>query len=187
VSIGPNVSNGGVVRINPTTHKIEQTFPIPFCQPAGLSKGPGNDFVVGCNTVFDTAGNLWSQTDAKTAAPIQVILNVSTGKAVPVAGVGASDEVWFNSGDGNYYTASSNSPLRPLDLNPPADSQGAAVLGVIDAEDKNLIQLAPTFTVPAVTLGQDRIPPAPRIRLPPTPATIASSCRWARTTSFPTA
>jgi hypothetical protein len=105
--------------------------------------------VVGCNTVFDAAGNLWSQTDTNTAAPIQVILNVCTGKPVPVAGVGASDEVWFNSGDGNYYTASSNSPLRPLDLNPPADSQGAAVLGVIDAEDKNLIQLAPTFTVPA--------------------------------------
>jgi secreted PhoX family phosphatase len=149
--IGANPSSGGVVRINPTTHQIEQTFPIPFCQPAGLSKGPDNDFVVGCNTVFDAAGNLWSQTDANTAAPIQVILNVSTGKPVPVAGVGASDEVWFNSGDGNYYTASSNSPLRPLDLNPPADSQGAAVLGVIDAEDKNLIQLAPTFTVPAVT------------------------------------
>jgi hypothetical protein len=94
---------------------------------------------------------LWSVTDANTAAPIQVILNVSTGNVHQVDGVGVGDEVWFNSGDGNYYTASSTSPLRPLDLNPPADAQGAAILGVIDAEDKNLIQLVPTFNVPAVT------------------------------------
>jgi hypothetical protein len=89
---------------------------------------------------------VWDFTKTVTAAPIQVILNVSTGEVVSVAGVGASDEVWFNSGDGNYYTASSNSPLRPL----PATAQGAEILGVIDAQDKNLIQLAPTFFVPAV-------------------------------------
>jgi hypothetical protein len=148
--IGPNAPNGGVVRIDPATKKIDQTFPISFCQPAGLSKGPDHDFLVGCNTVFDTAGNLWTATDANTAAPIQVILNVSTGGVHQVAGVGVGDEVWFNSGDGNYYTASSTSPLRPLDLSGPADSQGAAILGVIDAKDENLIQLVPTFNVPAI-------------------------------------
>jgi hypothetical protein len=149
--IGLNASSGGIVRIDPTTHKIDHTFPISFCQPAGLTKGPRNDFLVGCNTVFDTAGALWTVTDPNTAAPIQVILNVSTGNVHEVEGVGVGDEVWFNSGDGNYYTASSTSPLRPLDLGPPADAQGAAILGVIDAEDKNLIQLVPTFNVPAVT------------------------------------
>jgi co-chaperonin GroES (HSP10) len=149
--IGANVANGGIVRIDPATHKIDHTFPISLCQPAGLSKGPRNDFLVGCNTVFDTAGGLWSVTDANTAAPIQVILNVSTGNVHQVEGVGVGDEVWFNSGDGNYYTASSTSPLRPLDLSPPADAQGAAILGVIDAKDQNLIQLVPTFNVPAVT------------------------------------
>src|SRR5262249_53269662 len=151
--IGPNASSGGVVRINTATNPptVDKTFPISFCQPAGLSKGPDNDFVVGCNTVFDTAGGLWTVTDPNTAAPIQVILNVSTGEVVTVGGVGASDEVWFNSGDGNYSPASSGSPLAPHDLPLPADSQGAAILGVIDAEDKNLIQLAPTFNVPAVT------------------------------------
>jgi len=151
--IGPNVANGGVVRIDPATHKIDHTFPISFCQPAGLTKGPGHDFLVGCNTVFDTAGGLWSATDTKTAAPIQVILDVSTGQTTIVPGVGVGDEVWFNPGDGNYYTASSTSPLRPLDLSPPADAQGAAILGVIDSKDKNLIQLVPTFNVPAVTGG----------------------------------
>jgi hypothetical protein len=99
--------------------------------------------------------------DTKTAAPIHVILNVSSGKTHAVAGVGSSDEVWFNAGDGNYYTASSGSPLRPLDpVGAPADAQGAAVLGVIDAEDKSVIQLVPTFNVPAVTTGAAQHPAA---------------------------
>ena len=149
--IGPNVSSGGVVRINPLTHKIEKTFAISFCSPAGLSKGPNEDFLVGCNTVFDTAGGLWSATDPNTAAPIQVILNVKTGDVDSIGGVGVGDEVWFNAGDNNYYTASSTSPLRPLDLSGPADAQGAAILGVIDARDEEVLQLAPTFNVPAVT------------------------------------
>jgi len=161
--IGANVANGGVVRIDPTTHKIDHTFPISFCGPAGLSKGPDHDFLVGCNTVFDTAGNVWSVTDPNTAAPIHVILNVATGKTHVVPGVGSSDEVWFNAGDGNYYTASSGSPLAPRDNPPPvapavADAQGAAVLGVIDAEDESVIQLAPTFNVPAVTTGAGQHP-----------------------------
>jgi hypothetical protein len=149
--IGPNPASGGVVRIDPTTHMIDQTFPISFCSPAGLSKGPKQDFLVGCNTVFDTAGGLWNSTDPYTAAPIQVILDAHTGDIDQIAGVGVGDEVWFNSGDGNYYTASSTSPLRPLDLSPPADAQGAAILGVINAEDENLLQLVPTFNVSAVT------------------------------------
>jgi hypothetical protein len=150
--IGANEADGGVVRIDTTTNPptVDEIFPIQFCSPAGLSKGPNNDFVVGCNTVFDTAGAPWDFTKNVTAAPIQVILDVSTGKVVSVAGVGASDEVWFNSGDGNYYTASSGSPLGP---HPVAGAQGAAILGVIDAEDKNLIQLAPTFNVPPVGTG----------------------------------
>jgi hypothetical protein len=179
--IGANVADGGVVRINTATNPptVDKTFAITFCSPPGLSKSPDNDFVVGCNTVFDTAGAPWSQTDTKTAAPIQVILNVPTGKVVSVGGVGTSDEVWFNSGDGNYYTASSNSPLRPLDLNPPNDSQGAAVLGVIDAEDKNLIQLD-TDVHRAGGSGQTRCKH-------PAFGGRRRQQQWAQTTYFPTA
>jgi hypothetical protein len=163
--IGSNVANGGVVRINPATRKIDHTFPISFCGPAGLTKGPGHDFLVGCNATFDTAGNVWSVTDANTAAPHAFLLNVSTGAVHEVVGVGAGDEIWFNSGDGNYYTASSGSPLAPRDNPPPvapavADAQGAAALGVIDAEDGNLIQQVPTFNVPAVTTGTAQHPAA---------------------------
>jgi hypothetical protein len=146
--IGPNVKNGGVVRINPTTHAIDGTFPISFCSPAGLSKGPNHDFLVGCNTVFDIAGNVWDPAGAVTAAPILVILDVSTGTVTQVLGVGAGDEVWFNPGDGNYYATGSGSPLRPL---PAATAMGSTPLGVIDAEDRSLIQLVPTYNVPAGT------------------------------------
>ena len=78
-------------------------------------------------------------------------LECKTGDVDQVGGVGVGDEVWFNKGDGNYYTASSTSPLRPLDVSGPADAQGAAILGVIDAQDEEVLQLVPTFNVPAVT------------------------------------
>jgi hypothetical protein len=150
--------NGAVVRLDPHTKKVDGSFLVKFCSPAGLTLGPNEDVLVGCNTVFNTAGQPWSATGAVTAAPIQVILNVVTGKQIQVAGVGVGDEVWFNSGDGNYYTASSTSPLRPLDIvpfppTPPLTAQGAAILGVIDATDKTVLQLVPTFNVPAVTTG----------------------------------
>jgi len=153
--IGPNPQNGAVIRIS-TGGTVEVQYPIQFCQPAGLTLGPNVDLLVGCNTVFDIAGNPWDPTKDVTAAPIQVVIDARTGKIdANVLGVGASDEVWFNSGDGNYYTASSTSPLRPTEViaSTPLTAQGAAVLGVIDARDKTLKQLVPTFNVPAVTTG----------------------------------
>ena len=153
--IGPNAKDGAVVRIS-TGGNVEVQYPIAFCQPAGLTLGPNVDLLVGCNTVFDTAGNVWDPSKDVTAAPIQVIIDARTGKIdSTVAGVGAGDEVWFNSGDGNYYTASSSSPLRPTEAvsttpATPVTAQGAAILGVIGARDMALKQLVPTFNVPAV-------------------------------------
>jgi hypothetical protein len=153
--IGPNAKDGAVIRIT-TAGTVEAQYPIEFCQPAGLTLGPNVDLLVGCNTVFDTAGNVWDSTKNVTAAPIQVIIDAFTGKIdATVPGVGAGDEVWFNSGDGNYYTASSASPLRPTEVigGTPLTAQGAMMLGVIDARDQTLKQLVPTFSVPAVTTG----------------------------------
>jgi len=154
--IGPDVENGGVVRIDPKTKMVDHTFGIKFCSPAGLTLGPNEDVLVGCNTVFDAAGHVWSPIGTTTAAPIYVILNVVTGAQHQVTGAGVGDEVWFNTGDGNYYTAASTSPLRPIDVVPsppvpPLTAQGAAFLGVIDAKDKEVLQLVPTFNVPAGT------------------------------------
>jgi hypothetical protein len=145
----PPASKGAVFRIDPTSKMIDFSYPVTFCSPAGLTKGPGNDLLIGCNTIWDTAGGLWNAADPNTAAPIQVILDVRTGAQLRVGFVGVGDEVWFDSQSGNYYTASSTSPLRPLDVTGAADAQGAAILGVINATAGQLAQLVPTFNVPA--------------------------------------
>ncbi len=131
--------NGAVYRItpDPVNATVDKVFPVKLCQPAGLTHGPGNDLLIGCSVVFDTAGQAWSSTDPNSAAPKQVILNVRTGAVEDVAGVGGSDEVWFNPGDDRYYTGSRGNPTGP-------------VLGVIDAEDETLVQVVPTFNVAAV-------------------------------------
>ena len=163
--IGPTASHGGVLRIS-TTGTVEATYPVELCSPAGLAVGPKQDLLVGCNTVFDTAGGLWTgnaDRDINSAQPRYVILDAKTGDIDKILfGVGPGDEVWFNEGDGNYYTASSGSPLAPNAITParlpvgtatvaPVNvSQGAAILGVIDAKSQKLLQLVPTLNVPAV-------------------------------------
>jgi hypothetical protein len=155
--IGPAASNGGVVKIIPNvTTSVEAVFPVQFCGPAGLTVGPRQDLFIGCNTVFDTAGNVWSPGGTVTAAPKDVIIDAKTGKKdrsvldANVYGVGAGDEVWYNSGDGNYYATGSGSPFRPT---PAAAAQGSTPLGVVDAKDQKVLQLVTTFNVPAVGTG----------------------------------
>jgi hypothetical protein len=153
--IGPNAKDGAIIRISPAG-MVEAQYPVEFCQPAGLTVGPNLDLLAGCSTVFDTAGNVWDSTQNVTAAPIQVIIDARTGHIdTAVGGVGASDEVWFNPGDGNYYTASQVSPLRPTEVvaGTPLTAQGAQMLGVINARKQSLKQLVPTFGVPAITTG----------------------------------
>ncbi len=173
--IGPTASHGGVLRIS-TTGTVETTYPVEFCSPAGLALGPKQDLLVGCNTVFDTAGGVWTgnaDRDTHSAQPRYVILDAKTGNIDKVLfNVGPGDEVWFNKGDNNYYTASSGSPLVPNAITParaplgtataaPVNvSQGAAVLGVIDAERQKLLQLVPTLNVPAVPASQPNPHPA---------------------------
>ena len=147
--IGPKVSHGGVIRINPFSATVEATYGVDFCSPAGLALGPKQDLFIGCNTVFDTKGNVWDPTKTFPADPRDVIIDAKTGKIdAEVFGVGAGDEVWFNSGDGNYYATGSGSPERPL---PPATAQGSTPAGVVDAKDQKLLQLFPTYNVPPGT------------------------------------
>lgn len=122
--VGPHEEDGAVARINPHTGAVDALFPVKFCQPAGLTLGPNQDLLIGCSQVFnDTAGS---------AAPTQIIMDARNGSIDRVvAGVGGSDEVWFNRGDGRYYTASRNNPTGP-------------VLGVINAKRQSLVQIVPT-------------------------------------------
>src|SRR5881396_460102 len=138
--VGPNKKDGGVARINPHTGAIETVFPVSFCQPAGLTVGPRGDLLIGCSTAFDSAGAACTTTSADLttcsaghyATPKQVIIDARNGSLDrDVFGVGGSDEVWFNSGDDRYYTASRSNPEGP-------------VLGVIDAKSQKLLQVVPT-------------------------------------------
>jgi hypothetical protein len=166
--IGANPTVGGVIRIS-TTGTIETTFTITFCSPAGLALGPHQEVLVGCNTIWDTTGALWTgnaDRRVNTAAPQLVILDVKTGTITAnVLGAGVGDEVWFNKGDNHYYAASSGSNLAPNALFPgrapvgtattaPVNiSQGAATLDVIDALSLTLDQRVPTLNVPADPAG----------------------------------
>jgi hypothetical protein len=141
--------HGAVIRLS-TTGEVEAQYPIDGCGPAGLTRGPHHELLVGCNTLFDTAGHAWNPAGTVTAAPKDVIVDVHTGRTTDVPGVGPGDEVWYNAGDGHYYATGSGSPLRPT---PAAAAQGASVLGVIGAEDQTLRQLVPTLNVPAVGTG----------------------------------
>ena len=173
--IGSTLSHGGVLRIS-TSGTVEAIYPIELCSPAGLALGPRNDLLVGCNTVFDTAGGVWTgnaDKDTNSAKPRYVIIDARNGSIDKVLfNVGPGDEVWFNKGDNNYYTASSGSPLAPNAITPARPplgtaaaaptltAQGAAVLGVIDADRQKLLQLVPTLNVPAVPASQPNPHPA---------------------------
>jgi hypothetical protein len=154
--IGTNVADGAVVRIDPATATVDATFPVEHCGPAGLTRGPGHDALIGCNTVFGTDGNLWDPTKAVAADPRDVIIDLASGNIDrEIFGAGAGDEVWYNPGDNNYYATGSGSPQRPIPFpvttatlaNP---VQGSTPLAVIDAIDQKLESLVPTFNTVVV-------------------------------------
>jgi hypothetical protein len=146
---------GALIRINPSTAAIETMFAVPYCMPAGLSQGPNQTFLAGCSVVYDTAGDPWFGADKNSASPYQVIIDTN-GVYAYVSGIGSSDEVFYNSGDNDWYTGTSNSPYsaHPVASTTGATSttdEGAAILGVIGGTSQSLLQIVPTLNVPAVT------------------------------------
>jgi hypothetical protein len=115
---------GEIAVIDPLTMQVTQTFPIPLiqgrrCSPHGLDLGPRHELLVGCSL----AGTNFVGT---------IIMNGGNGAIVTViTQVGASDQVWFNPGDENYYLGARNNP-------------GGAVLGIIDSETNSWVQNVPT-------------------------------------------
>ena len=126
-------SRGGVLQLS-ATGTIDGIYQVNFCSPAGLTNGPNGDLLVGCNTVFDTAGNACTTVVATASSTPRIVPPICTGIAHPqeaicnpgrgcsasngslvsVSGVGGGDEVWFNSGDGNYYVTAGNDPAVPV-------------------------------------------------------------------------
>ena len=147
-------TTGAVYKIHPKTGAIA-VIQIDFCSPAGLSLGPDHTALIGCNVVFDVDGNVWNTTGTITANPQDVIISLTTGSILfRVFGAGAGDEVWYNSGDNNYYATGSGSPYRPL---PAATAFGTTPMAVIDADTGEIVQTLATYNTPAV--GTTNTPP----------------------------
>jgi len=164
--IGSNPANGGVIKINPNGGAIEAVYPINFVSPAGLTLNPNTgDLLVGSNTVFDTSGKACTNVvpapqgvnttappapltcTGGIAAPQAAICNPRPGRdctgdaLVAVPGIGGGDEIWFNSGDGNYYVTGSNNAVGPT----------FGVIAAVSGTKTNVLtQLVPTLPpVPA--------------------------------------
>src|SRR5262249_5214653 len=87
--------------IDPKTLAVTPTYPVGACSGTGLTLGPFQRLLIGCGK--------------------PVIMNAVNGAIITtITQVNSGDEVWYNSGDGQYYVTS-------------IDTSGATVLGVIDA------------------------------------------------------
>ena len=140
--------NGEVLVINPVTQVVEKawdtTTNVPqantACSPNGLTIGPDHQVLLGCNG-GSKAGNpqVTLIIDDRGSGPNGENINIIK----TITQVGGSDEVWFNPGDNNYYTASSSHTSTNL-VGGPADP----VLGIIEAgwgaEGPEWIQNVPT-------------------------------------------
>jgi len=73
---------------------------------------------------------------------IQLVMNAMSKAQTPIANITGSDEVWFNKGDGRYYTGS-NRDCKNFPGPCGSGSQQTAVLGVIDAKTNSLIETVP--------------------------------------------
>jgi hypothetical protein len=140
---GPITCDGGLLVTDPTSlaapnavqgafdkHTNTGVVPLTGCGPNGSTVGPQDNILLGC-----TPANNPSDV-------ITLVIDAKNKKQTNVAGIVGSDEVWFNEGDGRYYTAS-NRNCKVAGSPCPAASQQAAVLGVIDGKKNVLIETIP--------------------------------------------
>jgi hypothetical protein len=140
---------GGLAVIDPTAvtpgtftlHAFDATtntgvLALSDCGPNGATVGPHSNIMLGC-TPQNVPTNRTTQ-----------VINAVTKHFVEVGGLTGSDEVWFNSGDNRYYTASNRACGNPAGCNPPAGSRApaGASLGVVDAKTNFLIEKIPAST-----------------------------------------
>lgn len=114
----PNVMTHTMGAFDPTTNT--GVVKLNACGPNGATVGVHDNLLLGC-----TPANLPSGTTT-------LVINAKTKNFANIGGIVGSDEVWFNSGDFRYYTAS-NRNCKVAGSPCPATPQQAAVLGVIDA------------------------------------------------------
>jgi len=89
------------------------------CGPNGATVGPNDNLMLGCTQANNPANRS------------TLVINATTKHFSHVNGIVGSDEVWFNKGDGRYYTGSNRNCKSATQCSAAAADQ-AAVLGVID-------------------------------------------------------
>lgn len=90
------------------------------CGPNGATVGPHGNLLLGC-----TAAN--NPTNDST-----LVINAGSKHFTHVNSIVGSDEVWFNKGDGRYYTGSNRNCTPPFTTCSNSSGHQSAVLGVID-------------------------------------------------------
>ena len=143
VTGNPITCDGGVIVINPLTLSKPSAVIGAFnastntgvvslhaCGPNGASVGPDDNVILGC-TPQNNPSDVTS-----------LVINAKTKAQTQIANITGSDEVWYNSGDGRYYTGSSRD-CKTAGTPCPTAALQAAVLGVIDAEANTLIEKVP--------------------------------------------
>jgi hypothetical protein len=99
---------------------------LPTCAPNGATVGPMEDSV-GANLLLGcTPANNPSVTGT-------LAINSDTKNFTTIGNITGSDEVWYNPGDGHYYTGSSNNLTQ----------FGGPALGIIDATSNILVSTIP--------------------------------------------
>ena len=110
---------------NPNGPVVVASFVMPNCMPAGLTQGPGSNFLIGCG-----------DHDGEAFPPNEYIIKLapdglSFTLLATINQVGGVDEVWYNPGDNKYYLAARDMP-------------DGAKMGVIDAATNTWLQNVPT-------------------------------------------
>ena len=115
--IGGYKDNGAIMVTDPLSGTVLASFGVNKCQPAGLALGPNDTLFVGCGTAA-----------VQNKAPAEVlVLSALNGDLVDrFTNFGGSDEVWFNAGDRNFYSASNGNP-------------GGPVLGIVNTDRKSVV------------------------------------------------
>src|SRR5882762_5084463 len=139
---GTATCDGGLMVIDPTTVTLGSMVLGAFdpatntgvvalsnCGPNGATVGPHDNLMLGCTPANNPANDS------------TLVINATTKHFSHVNGLVGSDEVWFNKGDGRYYTGS-NRNCRTTAPCPTAPTQ-AAVLGVVDGKTNFLIETIP--------------------------------------------
>ena len=114
-------THGAVGVFDPKTAKLVKMIPVDDCSPSGLQIGEGKNLIVGCGAGSKASG----------MSPATMILDLTTEKTTTISQVGGEDEVWYNPGAHQYYTASRDQP-------------GGPVLGIIDATKNAWVANVPT-------------------------------------------